>query len=490
MSFKNITIALFALLFLAACSKSEEKREMNEYFSAYLNDNEEVVAFGKAHVNTILEKADYSSVGMLNMIVGSEIEKYDAFIDAKGPVYYAAHGPLKKDGAPEKVVLFLRVKDQGGLKSYLQSEMSFDLNEADGFEYTSDGDMVLGFREHLAVIVLESNSNKELATITDVFKRAEGKVSTGKVAELIDSDEGDIQMGVSLANLYGTASGDLKNQPKSDQKDLEEMLNDGYVKSSVKFENGQAVIEMKNMFGKELKSKMFLAGDDKAPILKELGSGTPRMGFSINMDVKKMEDLANQLSPDALNKGLGGQYLLVRMATGSRELNELWDGKMGVLMFGDPDESGAFTPEFNAYLGVSQKGRDKLKEMEGMGISTSQIPGIPPFTIEENGISVMSNTSDASGKLNLPKGAENFGKSGISFFLNLEGLEPDEMAEMLDMEELAIVLKVAKFVSFEFNNEGGKIIITAKDGKENVLKQALTEVMKEVSGNMGNNFMF
>lgn len=490
MSFKNITIALFALLLLTACSKSEEKREMNEYLSAYLNDNEEVVAFGKAHVNTILEKADYSSVGMLNMIVGSELEKYNAFIDAKGPVYYAAHGPLKKDGSPEKVVLFLRVKDQAGLESYLQSEMSFDLNEADGFKYASDGDMVLGFKEHLALIVLESNKNKELASIKEAFKRTEGKVSKGKIAELIDADDGDIQMGVSLRNLYGTASGDLKNQPKSKQKDLEAMLNDGYVKTSVKFEKGQAVIEMKNMFGKELKSKMFLAGDSKAPILKELGSGTPRMGFSINMDVKKMEDLANELSPDALNKGLGGQYLILRMATGSRELNELWDGKMGVVMFGEPDASGAFTPEFNAYLGVSKKGRDKLAEMENMGISTSQIPGVPPFTIEENGISVMSSTSDPSGKLNLPKGAENFGKSGISFFLNLEGLEPDEMAEMLDMEELAIVLKVAKFISFEFDNDGGKIVVTAKDGQENVLKQALTEVMKDVSGNMGNNFMF
>jgi hypothetical protein len=78
---------------------------------------------------------------------------------------------------------------------------------------------------------------------------------------LVNSDDGDIQMGVSLANLYGTASGDLKNQPKSKRKDLEAMLNEGYVKSSVKFENGRAVIEMKNIFGEELKSKMFLSGD-------------------------------------------------------------------------------------------------------------------------------------------------------------------------------------------------------------------------------------
>ena len=489
MSFKKITIALFALLFLAACSKNEVKRDMNEHLSAYLNGNEEVVAFGKANLNTILEKADYTSIDMLSMILGGQIERFETFIDVKGPIYYAVHGPLSDDGSPQKVVLFIRVKDQPALKDYLQSEMSFDLNESDGFDYAASGDMVLGFKQHLAIIILQSDSDKEVASMKDAFKRADGNVSSGALAELLKSNSGDIQMGVSLANLYGTASGDLKTAPKAKQKELEKMLKDAFVKSSVKFENGKAVIEMKNIFSKELQAKMFLAGNSSAPILKELGAGTPRMGFSMNMDVKKMEDLANELSPNALNKGFGNQYMMMKLATGSKELNDLWDGKIGMVMFGEPDESGAFTPEVNAYVGVSDNGREALNKLEKMGIETSQIPGLPPFSIGKKGISIMSIPVVGNEKLNLPAGAENFGKSGINFFLNLEGLNPDDVAEMFDMEELRIILKVAKFISFEYNNEGGKLIITAKDGKENVLKQALTEVMKDVSGKMGNNYI-
>lgn len=489
MSFKKITIALFALLFLAACSENEEKRDMNEHLSAYLNDNTEVVAFGKANINTILEKADYASIEMLNMVLGSEIERYQTFIDVKGPIYYAAHGPLNKDGSPEKIVLFIRVKDQVALKDYLQSEMSFDLNEAKGFEYTSSGDMVLGFKQHLAVIIIQPNNKKEVESLKDAFNRADGKVSTGTLAELLKSSEGDIQMGVSLANLYGTASGDLKNAPKAKQKELEKMLKDGFVKTSVKFENGRAVIEMKNMFSKELESKMFFISNSAAPILSELGAGTPRMGFSVNMDVKKMEDLANELSPNAISKGLGAQYLMIKLATSSRELNDIWDGKVGMVMFGEPDASGAFTPEVNAYLGVREKGRNALTKFEEMSGGTAQLPGMPPFTVMDKGISIMSKPVKGNEKLNLPKGAENFGKSGINFFLNLEGLNPNDVAEMFDLEELKVVLKVAKFISFEYNNDGGKIIITAKDGKENVLKQALQEAMKEISGKMNNNFI-
>jgi hypothetical protein len=162
-----------------------------------------------------------------------------------------------------------------------------------------------------------------------------------------------------------------------------------------------------------------------------------------------------------------------------------------MLMFGEPDASGAFIPELNAFVGVSVKGQEALTKMEDMGVNTSQIPGLPPFTIEENGVSLMSSPAAEGATLELPVGAESFGKSGINFFLNLEGLNSDDVAEMFEMDELGIALKVAKFISFEYNNDGGKLIITAKDGKENVLKQALTEVMKEVSGNMGNNnFMF
>ena len=486
MSFIKITSALFILLFLAACSENEVKRDMNEHLSAYLNGNDEVVAFGKAELNTILEKADYTSVGLLDVVLGSQIERFETFIDAKGPIHYAAHGPLKKDGSPEKVVLLIRVKDQAELKSYLQSEMSFDLNEANGFDYASSGDMVLGFKQHLGIIILQEDIASEVKVLTEAFKRAEGKESTGAIADMLKTNKGDIQMGVSLANLYGTASGDLKNAPKSKQKELEKMLADAFVRSSVKFENGQAVIELKNLFSKELQSKMFLAGNSSAPVLKELGSGTPRMGFSVNMDVKKMEDLVNELSPNGVNKALGAQYLFIKLATSSKELNDLWDGKVGMVMFGEPDASGAFTPEVNAYVGMRENGRTALKNMEGMGVDASQIPGLPPFTVGTNGISVISKPADGEQKLNLPKGAENFGKSGINFFLNLEGLNAEDVAEMFDKDELKVILNVAKFISFEYNNEGGKLIITAKDGKENVLKQALTEGMKEFSGNMNN----
>lgn len=483
---KSAFILIFSVLVFASCSDSEVKRDMNEHLSSYLNKNDEVIAFGKAHLKTILDKADYSSVGILDAVVGSQIERFEAMIDVSGPIYYAAHGPLKKDGSPEKVVLFIRVKDKEDLTKYLQAEMSYDLNEANGFTYASSGDMTLGFKQHLAIIILKGGKSDEVNLLTEAFRRAEGEPSTGKIAELLKSNSGDFQMGMSIQNLYATASGDLGKASKSERAQLEKLFTDAFVNSTLKFENGRAVLEIKNMFGKELQSKFFLAGNQSAPLLKELGSGTPRMGFSMNMDVKKMEALMNELSPNAINNKLGPQYLFIKLGTGSKDLNDLWDGRMGMVMFGEPDETGAFTPEINAFVGIKENGRDALASLGEAGMSMVKIGTMLPFTIGKNGISVMSKPGVGVQRLTLPKGAENFGKSGISFFLNLEGLNPDDMAEMFDTEELKIILNVAKFISFEYSNDGGKLIIIAKDGKENILKQAMNEAVKELSGKMGN----
>ncbi len=479
-------VLLSSVLVFSSCSDSEVKREMNEYVSSYMNDNKEVIAFGKAHLKTILDKADYSSVGILNAVVGSQMDRFATFIDISGPIYYAAHGPLKVDGSPEKVVLFIRVKNKEELSTYLQSEMSYDLNEANGFTYASSGDMTLGFKQHLAIIILKGGDSDEVELLTEAFKRTEGEMSTGRIADILNSNSGDFQMGMSVQNLYGTASGDLAKASKSERAQLDKLFTDAFVNSNLKFENGRAVLEIKNMFGKELQSKLFLAGDQSAPILKELGSGTPRMGFSMNMDVKKMESLMNELSQNAINNKLGPQYLFIKLGTGSKDLNDLWDGKMGLVMFGEPDETGAFTPEINAFVGIKEKGRDALASLGEAGMSMIKIGTMPPFTIGKNGIAVMSKPGDGVQRLTLPKGAENFGKSGISFFLNLEGLDPDDMADMFDTPELKIILNVAKFISFEYSNDGGKLIIIAKDGKENILKQAMTEAMTELSGKMGN----
>jgi len=48
------------------------------------------------------------------------------------------------------------------------------------------------------------------------------------------------------------------------------------------------------------------------------------------------------------------------------------------------------------------------------------------------------------------------------------------------------MIYLIKYVTFEMDENGSKIVIKAKNGKENVLKQAMDVVVKELSGKIGN----
>ena len=55
-----------------------------------------------------------------------------------------------------------------------------------------------------------------------------------------------------------------------------------------------------------------------------------------------------------------------------------------------------------------------------------------------------------------------------------------------DVPEKANVIRVIKYITFEYNNDGGRIYIKAKEGKENILKQAMKVMVKELETEINN----
>jgi hypothetical protein len=55
-----------------------------------------------------------------------------------------------------------------------------------------------------------------------------------------------------------------------------------------------------------------------------------------------------------------------------------------------------------------------------------------------------------------------------------------------EFEEEQKVIYLIKYISFEMDENGSKIIIKAKNGKENLLKQAVDVIVEELSGKISN----
>jgi hypothetical protein len=465
----------FTGIIIASCS-SDADAEIKSKVSAFIANNDKVVAFGNAELKNMIEKTGYSENDKLNSLIGTELATVGGVLDISSAVYFAAEGPFDDEGSPETIHLFMKVKNVDSLRIELESR-SYDINKAGKVEYVDEGDFVLGFDNNLAIATVTGKDFDAKKLVSKNFKLTNGDSAGETVDEILDT-EGDLVFGMHLANLYETSDTDLEKLDKKTRKELTDMMKDSYVKTTFKFEDGAAIIETKNYFSDALMDQMFMNADPNAPILKKLGKGTPRLGVSVNMDVKKMQAFMDKFSPDATDElmgSLGGFGPVVSMAAGSQGLAGILKGQFGALVFTEEDEFG-MEPHFNIFVGLTSKGKS-IGEMGKDNLSFF----IKNIDVDNEGISAYTDEKfapSASGKLNLPKGCEDFGKGGISFFVNLDGIDVEEFA--MDFDDEARFLEVVKYISFNYDNSGGRLVIKAKDGKENILKQGFGVVKDEL----------
>ena len=466
-------IAVLVSVFAACSGSNVDEIEPQNAISSFMGANDKIVAFGSANLNEILTKADYKSVPKLGLILSGEIDEFENMIDLNSPIFYAVEGPMDRDGVPAATYGFLKVKSADSLVAKL-IQMGYDIDEEAEIRTGHDEGFAIGIRGSLAIIVAKEGEFDGKKMLEKAFELTEGEAAGGKIDEILAS-KADIVMGVNVESLYGTSETDLSKLSEEKQKEIKDMVANSFVQTTFKFEDGAAIIETKNLFSEKLMSQMFMKTDDNALLIAKLGKGNPRFGFTMNIDVKKLQIFMKEFSPEAedeLARSLGGPFQLALIAAGNDGFSALIDGKFGVVMLGD--ENGSISePNFNLFLGLAKKGYDLGKQAEEFLSYGESV-----VKLEKNGLSMYTNASYAPpGKLNLPKGCENFGKGGFSAFLNLDGLDFDE----LDLEGEENVIRVVKYVTVEYNNDGGRIYIKARDGKENVLEQAVKEIVGELA---------
>ena len=471
-----VQIALIATFFiLSACSTDVDSIDSRTAVSSFVRENPDIFAFGSVDVEEILIKANYNKVPKLGTIIGGEIQAMNDLLDMDVPVYYAIQGPMDNEGIPAAIYAFLKVKDQDKLVENLEGR-GFHIDKSGDVKVGQDEGYAVGVRGSLAIIVVKEGDFDGKQFLADAFKKTEGDPASDKVNEILDA-KGDIVMGVSVESLYKTSDTDLSDLSKDKQKQLEEMVKDSYVQSAVSFENGAAILETKNFFSPELKKRMFFKSDGGAAILSKLGSGSPRIGFAANIDMKKLKNFMDEFSPDAmddLTRSMGGMVQFAMAAGGSDGIAGLFDGRLGLLMFGN---GGMEEPQFNIFVGLKKNGVG-LAELGRDFIGNEAAV----FNVSSDGAQIF--TSDAfakGGKVKLPKGCENFGKSGISAFISFDGIDYDDM----DLSSEQNFVRAIQYVTFEYNNDGGKIYVKARDGKENVLEQIIKEMMSAMTTEIG-----
>lgn len=267
---------------------------------------------------------------------------------------------------------------------------------------------------------------------------------------------------------------------KDKETELKEMLTDSYSQSVISFEKGKVEMKTENYLSEELKKWMFF-GNNASKILADLGSGKPRAGMIMDLNMKKVQEFINKFAPNALGelgKIGGGQAQMAMAFAGEEGLAGLWTGRMGVVMMGEVEESGSFKPEFNFNVGL---GKGALSFVKGL---MSSMKG-NMAKLELKGSNVVGSTSALyakKGKLILPKGCENFGKKPYSGFVNFNGLDMSGF----DLEEGKAFAEMLDFAYFEMDMDGAHFILKSKNAEQNILKSMVDQVMKNMEINTSN----
>jgi hypothetical protein len=477
---KKFLVFILVSIVLTSCGGNTDNRPLHEYLSAFLKDNKSIVAFGKADINTILNKSEYKKIPKIGVVVEKELMAFKKSLNTETPVFFALEGPFLEDGTPTTTYAFFEVVNEDSLVQKM-TQQGFDIDKTGDVNFFQSGDVSFGIRKNLAILISKKSEFNGKELLKKTFEKVKDDLSEGKVDKILTA-EGDIVIGMSVENLYATSNTDLKNLSDERQKSLTEMVKDSYVLSSFSFEQGAATIETKNLFSDQLKNKLFFKNDASASVISKLGTGNPKLGLAMNLDMKKFQSFLDEYSPNILKElgeTMGGPAAFVLASGGDDALAGLLSGEVGAVMVGEPNANEGIS-DFNFYVGLGSKGKmfaGEIKSFLSMGMAK--------VNLTNNGIAAYSSaqyTPKAGRKLNIPAGCQNFGKKGITAFIYLDGVD----LSSFEFEEEQKVIYLIKYISFEMDENGSKIIIKAKNGKENLLKQAVDVIVEELSGKISN----
>lgn len=478
---------LFGMILLTGCSGSDE-RDAKTAASAMINENEKIVAFGHVSIQQLLDKMDYKNLPKVSALLGGELPAWQKGVDLSKPVFFAIEAPFTEERGPNAAYIFLDVKNKDSLMDKF-SEMGYQMEKAGEIDCFRENDVAVGVRNELAIILIKGGEFDHKALLETAFEQTEGDESKGKTADILDT-KGDMVGGWNIERLYTTSNTSLNKLSADKKKELEELVDDAFVKGSVTFENGKVTMKYENLFSEKLKDRLFFKEDASASIVQKLGSGNAWMGVSGNIDIRKMEAFLNDFAPEAaakMTEKLPGELSFATAMMGDNPLGKMFSGQFGMVMTGTPNSATGMVPEFNLFLGLGSQGdmiNNFIREYATMSGFLKQgdayVTDGTAIAPRADGLYVYK-VNTTGGSLKIPGFAKDFGKKTFTVFVDFGQID----VKSLELEGATTVVEILDTFYLTADRNGAEVVMTSKDQSSNILKQAALHYTKMLEERMG-----
>jgi hypothetical protein len=468
---KNFLFCLSILLLLVACNGSNQK-SIEDSFTSFVQSNSKIVAFGSVNLKDILNKADYSKIPKFGGIIANQLTSFSGSINLDKPLYFAAEGPFDSNGIPAALYVFAESKNQDSVTKKMKS-LGYEMIEdkENKFSFYQDNKMSISVKESLIIGIFKSETKDFKPILASSFKMTENELKDDKMKEMVQSKE-DIIAGVNLESLYATSNTDLEKLPADKKQLLKAMMKSSFVLNTLSFNAGEMVFKTRNYFSNELKKRIPLKQESAANVLKNLGTGEPRLGLLFNLDFTKLNGLLKDLM---LEDEVGG--LTEGFTDGDMAFNELYgeilNGQLGAVVYEETMAEGGLTPQTNVFVGLGKQGKDGFEKLKIPGLGLIQKDIFDRHVLFYTAGEYKPNEEP----IKVTKGCENFGTKPISGFIHLNGIPVEDF----DTEGSYKFIEKIDYIYFEYGVDGGILKLQAIDQKTNILKQSVDQALTQLS---------
>ena len=450
-------LILFSIALFTSCTDEKKKRGLSEKFSAYSNQNQAVIFSGKVYLNTILENADYQHIPKINTLISSELKAFNQSIYIDSGIYFSVEGLLNKTGIPSVFNVFARIKNKESMQKKIAS-LGLLLEHTNNLDYAIGPNYSIGIQDDILIIHYQDQGEISADHFQKLFKQL--NKDEGTRIELLKHDNKQaIQWTTHLEHIYQLYAKNFNiHLDDLKQKEIESLLKEAKLSSTLTFESGGISINTKHHFSTALKNRLFFE-KSTANSLSTLSPGKATLGMSMQFNPLKIQTLVEDFIPDFFDRlgEIHGNIALGMMALGNRPVTNLFGGRLALVYFGESDSHS-----FHVTLGDAGKSISNLTQ--------SFFSANPLYHLKINEkeiVAIGKNHVSKHEGLVIPSFAKDFGTHGIDFFMDVH----DYNAKQPIMEETYPFLEAISWIKISVSNDGSMIRIQGKDAKIGILKQ-------------------
>jgi hypothetical protein len=449
-------------LLLISCGNDQNiEKNAKTKLLELISTNKKVVSFGKIDLKGLIDKSEVDDLPKVGVLVNTFKEIY-RYVNLEDSLYFANE---IVDDKSINSYFFVDVSNKDSLVDFFKG-MGLNFEEKENLYVYSSSQFSLAINDQTCV--LGTNNIGEVSKLKTFEILNEKNISgdTSTIPQNILNSNSDIVVGISLASTLNELNDPLTN------KNTNKLFDNNFIQSQIQFNKGNIHVKTNNIFSKDLLSKAFFNKSDGSWAQKLIEPNT-NVAYALNIDVVRFLNFMGTINP-SFNEQFSFLQLFENIPLkNNNDFQEIFDGRMAYILNEYPNLENEFG-DMSLFLGLGKEGQ-QLINLYRLMVEEND------FVVNEvnNGVLLSTMKKTVETKNIYDSRFLDFGKKGISFFIDFKKLRVNNLPEDINLDYITDL----NYATFEMDFQGSNLILFTKESNKNVLSVLTQSIVKSLFQN-------